>query len=139
DLLDAARIDSGRLTLRPGPVEVTKLLQRVLDSAAAGSGQDLRIEAAADLPTIWADDDRLSQVFTNLVQNAIHHGQGLRSLTIEHPGDGRDGVVVTVTDQGTGIPPENRTRIFTRFWKSGERGGSGLGLFIVKGVVDGHG
>lgn len=139
ELLDAARIDSGRLTLRPGPVDVAKLVQRVLDLSFAGRDHTPRAQVADGLPTVWADGDRLAQVVTNLVENAIQHGHGLESVTVRAPGDGRDGLLIEVTDNGTGIPPENRSRIFTRFWKAGERGGSGLGLFIVNGVVEGHG
>ncbi|MGH3423348.1 MAG: ATP-binding protein [Nocardioidaceae bacterium] len=139
DLLDAARIDSGRLTLRPGPVDMGALVQRVLDLISAGSGQVVRAVVDEDLPTVWADQDRLVQVVTNLVENALHHGQGLESVVVRSPASGDDGVTIVVTDQGPGVPEEIRSRIFTRFWKSGERGGSGLGLFIVKGIVDSHG
>ena len=139
ELLDAARIDSGRLALRPSPVDVGKLVRHVLDLIAAGSGQTLPVEVDEGLPRIWADQDRLSQVVTNIVENALHHGQGLRSVVVRRPVDTRDGVVIVVTDNGPGIPLENRARIFTRFWRAGDRGGSGLGLFIVKGIVDSHG
>lgn len=138
ELLDAARIDSGRLTLRQAPVDLGGLAQRVLDSIAAGSGQSFVADAAPDVPTVWADRDRLTQVLTNLLENATRHGHGIRSVTVRRPDDGRDGVVVEVDDRGPGIAHEFRTRVFTRFWRSGERGGSGLGLFIVKGIVDAH-
>lgn len=138
ELLDAARIDSGRLTLRAAPVDVGALAQRVLDLISAGSEQTFEAEVDDDLPTVWADSDRLAQVVTNLVENALHHGRGLESVVVRKPDDGRDGAMIVVSDNGPGIPLENRSRIFTQFWKSGERGGSGLGLFIVKGIVDSH-
>lgn len=138
DLLDAARIDSGRLTLRPEPVDVAKLVQHVLDLISAGSGQTLQADAEQGLPAVWADQDRLVQVVTNLVENALRHGQGLQSVTVRRPPDGRDGVMIAVADRGPGISEEIRSRMFTRFWKSGERGGSGLGLYIVQGIVQSH-
>jgi signal transduction histidine kinase len=85
---------------------------------------------------IWADRDRLLQVFTNLFENAIRHGLGLRRVTVA-PED--DGVIIEVIDEGPGIAAEDRTRVFSRFWRSGPGAGSGLGMFIVAGIVDEHG
>lgn len=138
ELLDAARIDSGRLTLRPQPIELAETVQQVLDNIAAGSGQELRVEQHGKVPTIWADPDRLAQMITNLVENALRHGRGVARIGVRGPRDDRDGAVLVVEDNGTGIPVEMRERIFTRFWKSGDGGGSGLGLYIVRGIVEGH-
>ena len=96
---------------------------------------------APDLPEITVDPDKFTQVVTNLVENGVRHGDGtvrveLRAL----PADGEwPGVEVTVDDQGEGIPPDLRRRVFTKFWKGGVRGGSGLGLYIVHGLVVAHG
>ena len=139
ELLDAARIDSGRLTLRAAPVDFGALVQRVLDNISAGSGHALQARVAADLPKVWADSDRMAQVVTNLVENALRHGHGVDHVEVRRPYDDRDGLVLEVRDRGPGVPSDVRSRVFTRFWKSGERGGSGLGLFIVKGIVDSHG
>ncbi|MFY0406025.1 ATP-binding protein [Solicola sp. PLA-1-18] len=138
ELLDAARIDSGRLTLRPALVDLPVLVQRVLDNIAAGGATSGTVSVDDGVPDVWADSDRLTQVVTNLVENALRHGHGLGEVAVRVPTDGRGGAVLTVTDHGPGIDPDIRSRVFTRFWKSGERGGSGLGLFIVKGIVDGH-
>lgn len=138
ELLDAARIDSGRLTLRPQPIELAAAVQRVLDNIAAGSGQELRVEQTGPVPTIWADPDRLAQLVTNLVENALRHGRGVARIMIRGSRDEREGAVLVVEDNGSGIPVAMRERIFTRFWKSGDGGGSGLGLYIVRGIVDGH-
>ncbi|MDO9380213.1 MAG: PAS domain-containing sensor histidine kinase [Nocardioidaceae bacterium] len=138
ELLDAARIDSGRLTLRPALVDLPALVQRVLDNLAAGGSTSGTVAADDGVPGLWADADRLIQVVTNLLENALRHGHGIGEVSVRHAGEGRDGAILTVTDRGPGIGPEIRSRVFTRFWKYGERGGSGLGLFIVKGIVDGH-
>ncbi|UYM05214.1 sensor histidine kinase [Solicola gregarius] len=138
ELLDAARIDSGRLTLRPRPIRLAETVQGVLDSISAGTGQPLAVDEEGDVATIWADPDRVAQLVTNVVENAMRHGRGAARISVRRPRDDRDGAVLVVEDDGPGIPPEMRSRIFTRFWKSGERGGSGLGLYIVRGIVEGH-
>jgi signal transduction histidine kinase len=136
ELLDAARIDAGRLALRREGVDITGLLSRLLTSIGSGNGLRDVLEAKPDLPVIWADRDRLLQVFTNLFENAIRHGRGLRRVTVASEADG---VIIEVIDAGPGIAVEDRTRVFSRFWRSGPGAGSGLGMFIVAGIVDEHG
>ncbi|MGH3496861.1 MAG: ATP-binding protein [Nocardioidaceae bacterium] len=140
ELLDAARIDSGRLAIRTEPLDLAKVVQKVLDNIAAGSGRALQVAAAGPLPTVWGDDIRVGQVVTNIVENALRHGDGAVSvgLAAEVQG-GVQGVTLLVDDEGEGVPEEIRSRVFTRFWKSGPRGGSGLGLYVVRGVVAAHG
>jgi signal transduction histidine kinase len=81
------------------------------------------------------------QVVTNLVENAVRHGEGLVHLTATRlNGDSAfTGVRLDVDDEGEGISPEIRNRVFTKFWKHGTRGGSGLGMYIVHGLVTAHG
>jgi len=136
ELLDAARIDAGRLALRREGVDVTQLLSRLLTSIGSGDGLGNVLEAKPDVPIIWADRDRLLQVFTNLFENAIRHGGSLRRVTVAPEADG---VTIEVIDSGPGIAVEDRTRVFSRFWRSGPGAGSGLGMFIVAGIVDEHG
>lgn len=138
ELLDAARLDAGRLSLRTASVDVATLAERVLKNVSAGRGQSLRLETETDQTLVWGDADRLTQVVTNLVENALTHGQGLRAITVAAPTDGRDGVLITVSDRGPGIPEAQRARVFNRFWKGGQGAGSGLGLYIVKGIVEQH-
>jgi signal transduction histidine kinase len=85
---------------------------------------------------MWVDADKLDQVLGNLLENAVRHGAGTVTIVVEPAGDGAS---VTVTDEGEGIPDEQRDRVFTRFWRSGRRGGTGLGLYIVRGLVEAHG
>ncbi len=141
ELLDVARIDTGRLSLYPRPIEVASAVERVLESVRAGTGRELQLEADGDLPTVYADPDKFVQVVTNLVENAVRHGEGAVQLSASAlaPDEPFPGVRIDVDDQGDGISPEIRNRVFTKFWKHGVRGGSGLGLYIVHGLVTAHG
>lgn len=136
ELLDAARIDSGRLTLRTGPVKLDELARRVLASVFAAAGERPEPVVDGDIPVVWGDEDRLTQVLTNLVENAVRHGEGLRSVGVRVLD--AESVEVEISDHGSGIPIELRQRVFSRFWKSGPGAGSGLGMFIVRGVVEQH-
>lgn len=133
ELLDAARIDAGRLMLRREPVKVAELLERLLRSIGAGKRAADTLEIVGEVNVVWADSDRLIQVFTNLVENAMRHGGGLTRVVVESEGDG---VLVQVQDSGRGIPVDERERVFTRFWRSGPGAGSGLGMYIAAGIVD---
>jgi signal transduction histidine kinase len=141
ELLDVARIDTGRLSLFPRPVDIRTAVERVLASVRAGTGREVAFVVDGDLPTISADPDKLVQVLTNLVDNAIRHGDGQVTLTASALPEGSPyaGVLLHVDDEGDGISPDIRSRVFTKFWKHGTRGGSGLGMYIVHGLVDAHG
>lgn len=136
ELLDAARIDAGRLALRREEVRVDDLLARLMASMGSGDGQAGALTVDGDISAIWADRDRLIQVFTNLIENALRHGLGLREVKVVSDGDG---VRVHVADLGPGIAVDERTRVFSRFWRAGPGAGSGLGMFISAGIIDEHG
>ncbi|HET6699888.1 MAG TPA: ATP-binding protein [Nocardioidaceae bacterium] len=138
ELLDVARIDTGRLSLYPRPVPLVPAVERVLDSVRAGTGREIVLDAEPELPPILADPDKFVQVVTNLVENAVRHGEGLVRLSASRCQEPA-GVLLDVDDQGEGISPEIRTRVFTKFWRHGSRGGSGLGMYIVHGLVGAHG
>jgi signal transduction histidine kinase len=141
ELLDVARIDTGRLSLYPRPVDALTLVQRVVDSVQAGTARTIRVDAAASLPEPSADPDKFTQVVTNLVENGIRHGDGTVTVTLR-PWQGdraQEGIELTVDDEGEGIAPEIRQRVFTKFWTEGLRGGSGLGMYIVNGLTRAHG
>ena len=76
ELLDVARIDTGRLQLYPRESSAEVLVRRVVDSIEAGTSREIRLEVEDDLPEVFADPDKFTQVVTNLVENAIRHGQG---------------------------------------------------------------
>jgi len=136
ELLDAARIDAGRLALRREAVHMDQLLSRFLTGLGSGDGMVGSLTVDGEIVEIWADRDRLIQVFTNLIENAVRHGLGLERVLVATDGGG---VRVEVHDVGPGIAVEDRTRVFSRFWRSGPGAGSGLGMFIVAGIVDEHG
>ncbi len=141
ELLDVARIDTGRLSLYPRPVDFRVAVDRVVASARAGSGREIAFDVVGEPPPISADPDKLAQVVTNLVDNAMRHGDGRVTLTASAITDEApySGVLLHVDDEGDGISPEIRSRVFTKFWKHGNRGGSGLGMYIIHGLVTAHG
>jgi signal transduction histidine kinase len=141
ELLDVARIDTGRLSLYPRPLDFRAAVERVVASVRAGTGREIAFDVAGDLPSVSADPDKLAQVVTNLVDNAIRHGDGQVTLTAASIGPEApyDGVLLHVDDEGDGISPDIRSRVFTKFWKHGARGGSGLGMYIIHGLVNAHG
>lgn len=136
ELLDVARIDTGRLPLYRREIEVLPVLERVVASVGAGTSRTLRIVPPAGPATVFADPDKFVQVITNLVENAVRHGEGAVTVTAEAI---PSGVRLTVDDQGDGISEALRARVFTKFWKDGTHGGSGLGMYIVNGLVRIHG
>lgn len=145
ELLDAARIDAGRLTLKRGPVKLDELVRHVLTNASGGSAEPFGIRIGDDLDLIWGDSDRITQVVTNVIENAMRHGFGLREVVVQnqaHPEAGADsaasGVCLQVHDNGPGIAEEMRQRVFSRFWRAGPGAGSGLGMYIVRGIVEQH-
>ena len=155
ELLDIARIDSGRLQLARYAVDVEELVRdQISGMVAAGQPEDRFVVVAHGTPPVFADQDKLRQVLANLLENAVRHGDGRVTVTIDAaqssasesassaPAAGEtvsDLVAVTVDDEGTGIPPEMLGRVFTRFWRGNRRGGTGLGLYIVKGIIEAHG
>jgi signal transduction histidine kinase len=141
ELLDVARIDTGRLSLYPRPLDFAPAVERVIASVRAGTGREISFTVDGDLPPVSADPDKLAQVVTNLVDNAVRHGDGQVTLTAS-PISGAQpfrGVLMHVDDEGEGIHPDIRTRVFTKFWKHGTRGGSGLGMYIIHGLLRAHG
>ncbi|WP_183094430.1 sensor histidine kinase [Nocardioides stalactiti] len=138
ELLDVARIDTGRLQLHTRPCDVVVLTERVVASVQQATATTISLDVV-EVPKVAADPDKVTQVVTNLVENAVRHGAG--DVTVEVGPDPADPalVAITVTDQGAGIPVELRQRVFTKFWTASSGGGSGLGLYIVNGLVRAHG
>ncbi|MFD8568082.1 ATP-binding protein [Streptomyces sp. NPDC059639] len=138
ELLDISRIDSGRLEVRRQPVDIAAAVSRHIQAhVAAGQAADrFLLRVTRPLPDLWADPDKVDQVLSNLLENAVRHGEGTVTIDIE---PAPAGTSVTVSDEGPGIPEESMNRVFTRFWRGSKRGGTGLGLYIVKGIVEAHG
>jgi len=146
DLLDLARLDAGTLDLQSTPVDLAALLNSIAEKFAPQArfgNVDIRVEASA-LPAITGDGDRLAQVFTNLVDNALKFTPvgGTVILRLASTGSAAQ---VEVADGGTGISPETLPHIFDRFYQAdpsrpgGRKHGAGLGLTIVKEIVEAHG
>jgi PAS domain S-box-containing protein len=141
ELLDVSRIESGRMEVRRQLVDVPERARKVIAGrVASGESEDrFRLEAAYDLPETWLDADKIEQILGNLVENAVRHGAGIVTIVVQRTqfsGDQADGITVAVRDQGEGIPPEMALRVFRQFWRGKRRGGTGLGLYIVKGLIE---
>ncbi|MCQ4211583.1 sensor histidine kinase [Streptomyces longispororuber] len=138
ELLDISRIDSGRLEVRRQPVDIGAAVSRHIQAhVASGRPADrFLLRVGHPLPDLWADPDKVDQVLSNLLENAVRHGEGTVTIDVE---PSQSGTSVTVSDEGPGIPEESMNRVFTRFWRGSKRGGTGLGLYIVKGIVEAHG
>jgi PAS domain S-box-containing protein len=140
ELLDVSRIESGRLELHRQVVDMPARARRIIAGrVASGEPEDrFLLLTGGDLPEMWLDQDKIDQILGNLVENAVRHGRGTVTIEIESVGWG---LAVSVRDQGEGIAPELAPRVFRQFWRgnSRRRGGTGLGLFIVKGLVEAHG
>jgi PAS domain S-box-containing protein len=145
DFLEFSRIQTGRLKLNLGPTSVDALLMdlhQVYEPKAADLGISLRLEKSDDLSTIEGDARQLRRVFTNLLDNALKFSDKPGSITVSSRQGEESNVVVTVKDEGRGIPPEELPLIFDAFHrgKAGEKiKGFGLGLASVKAIVEAHG
>ena len=150
ELLDLARLEGGEVALARRPVDVGQLLDDIRDRFAPQSeqwGVTLEVETLPELPPVPGDVDRLSQVFGNLVDNALKHTRSIEGGRVTLSAELRDGrVVLSVMDNGPGIPVQDLPRIFERFYqvdKSRVRvrkeGGAGLGLAIAREIVQAHG
>jgi len=140
ELLDVSRIESGRLEVHRQLVDVPERARKIIAGrVAAGEPEDrFRLQARAGLPETWLDPDKVDQILGNLVENAVRHGAGTVTVVVE-PAAGTDAVTVFVRDEGEGIAPDLASRVFRQFWRGKRRGGTGLGLYIVKGLVEAHG
>jgi two-component system sensor histidine kinase ResE len=148
DLLDLARLESGGLTLTCSAVPVARLFQSVADRHERDMLEKqvtLETSVAADMVEVWCDPARMEQALQNLVANALRHTPEGGQITLIAERTGK-GVHLAVRDTGSGIPEEHLPRIFDRFYKTDasrtdpySKSGSGLGLSIVKAIVERHG
>jgi PAS domain S-box-containing protein len=143
DLLDVSRLDAGRLTLERDRVSAGQV---IADSAEAqklliaSASLDLELEVVPNLPDIWADRHRLLQILENLIGNAVKFTHPGGRITVGAMAKDRD-VLFWIRDTGVGIDAEDLPHVFDRFWqvrREERRRGAGLGLFIVKGLVEAH-
>jgi signal transduction histidine kinase len=153
DLLDSARLESGELRMSLSPVGLNEIAQACIGQMqprAEAAGVSIEGAFAGSLPAIVADGDRLLQVVTNLLDNALKHTPNAGKVMVETRAAPRKlpsnetstGVEISVSDNGNGIAPEDLPRVFDRFYqadKSRSAGGAGLGLAICKQIVEAHG
>jgi signal transduction histidine kinase len=147
DLLDLAKLDAGTADITMSSVNLPALLNSIREKFTPQSqkaGVEIKVESAANLPPLTADGDRLAQVFTNLVDNALKFTPSggvilLRALAAT------EDILISVSDTGAGIPDDAQARIFDRFYqadssrKGGRKHGAGLGLAIADEIVQAHG
>ncbi|WP_203246434.1 ATP-binding protein [Sporosarcina beigongshangi] len=146
DLLDLARMESGHMRLYKDDVEMIPFLDRIVTKFMQ-IARDANVELVFDFPSDEkivsnVDEDRIEQVFTNLIDNAIRHTPDGGSVTLRIE-KYVDMIEMTVTDTGVGIPEEDLPYIFERFYKADKartrgKGGTGLGLAIAKNIIDSH-
>jgi PAS domain S-box-containing protein len=142
ELLDVSRIEAGRIEVHKELVNIPARAAKIVAGRVAAGDPEGRfaIEVAERLPETWLDADKVDQILANLIENAVRHGAGTVTTVIQSAQvHGEPGVAVSVRDQGPGIAPEFAPRVFRQFWRAKRRGGAGLGLFIVKGLVEAHG
>jgi chemotaxis family two-component system sensor kinase Cph1 len=141
DLLDMARVDAGRLDVRQQPEPSGILVADVLSVLEPlASAKRIAIETRlTDTPPVNADRDRIFYVLSNIIGNAIKftpEGGTITLRTAQRPGE----LLIIVDDSGPGIPPEQLDHVFDRFWRGrASPDGTGLGLYIAKGIVLAHG
>ncbi len=143
DLTDAARLQSGKLTLDVGPVDLVPLVEQVVDTAQALSpGQAIRLAAGAAPVWVSGDAGRLEQILFNLLTNAATHAPSAQGIDVRLRRAG-DRVELEVQDYGRGIAADQLPHLFTRFYQvahtdRSSRGGLGLGLFVCRELVAAH-
>ena len=139
ELLDVSRIDAGRLQLHRQMVDVPAVARRVAERVSAGDlDGDVRVDIPDDVPKLYADPDKVEQIFTNLMENALKYGDAPVAVAAEVD---EHEVRFTVSDHGQGIPAAHLANVFLKFFRPADqrRSGTGLGLYITKGLVQAHG
>jgi K+-sensing histidine kinase KdpD len=143
NLLDASRLQAGALSISRSDVDLNLLARRIASRLATQSKiHEIVVDFSADFPIVLADEDRLTQVLTNLVSNAIKYSPNGGEIRVEGKVRPRQ-VIVCVTDEGPGIATRDIPFIFDRFYRSMETSrktkGAGLGLYLARAVVEAHG
>jgi signal transduction histidine kinase len=143
DLLDVNSLDAGKLRIAKEPIEPSAFLKealRTLQPLVSEKEIALDVQIKAGLPKVLADTERIQQVLSNLVGNAIKFTPKGGKIVIAARSDDHN-VTVSVADSGSGIREEHLPKVFDRYWQSTRtnRQGAGLGLAIAKGIVEGHG
>jgi PAS domain S-box-containing protein len=143
DLLDFARIQSGSFSVTPSAHALSDVVMPVIERMrilAEARQQILKVDLPSTLPRVAVDPNRIGQVLSNLVRNAIEFTRNPGTIQVAARQEYQR-ILVSVTDTGPGIPQEHLQKIFDRFWRvpGTKKKGSGLGLSIARGIVEAHG
>ena len=144
DLLMMSRLEAEALEVKRKPYKITEVVESIKDRLDNLTVKhQLQINITDDIQSVNIDDLRIGQVLTNLVENAVKFSGDNTTILIEAKGNGKE-IIVSVDDEGSGIPPELHMKIFERFFQgngrtTGRRKGTGLGLAICRGIVEAHG
>jgi signal transduction histidine kinase len=145
DLLDLSRIQAGRVAMRVGSVDLPQITSEIIDQLSPRAPKhSLRSSFAPNFPIIRGDADQLRRALFNLVQNGIKYSPDGGEVLVVGEVVPPSGVILRVIDQGVGIAPGDKERIFERFHRADNRlsrstAGVGLGLYITRSIVEGHG
>ena len=143
DLLDASQVEAKRLSISPTAIDLAPFLDHVADQVRQSSSTPpIRVVSEPGLHA-WIDPQRLQQVITNLLTNAVKYGNRIDEITVEARPCG-EAVQIDVCNRGPGIPGDQISLLFSRFGRTREvraarTPGTGLGLYIAKGIVEAHG
>jgi signal transduction histidine kinase len=140
ELLDASRMRLGRFEITPAPTVLPDVLQRVVSRLPAGVASRLRLRVAPEStrPGLW-DSGRLESVLENLIANAVKFSPSDSPIEVAVEAT-EEGLTVTIRDYGEGLEGPELTRLFERFYRASQATeGSGLGLYIARGIVEAHG
>jgi|GEM_PF-1139326 len=144
DLMEMSQIEAGVMRMEKMPITIAAIVSQLRDQLGhLVSKHRFEVNVPRNLPPIYADEVRIGEVITNLVSNAAAYSEPGTRILLEAKESGGE-VIVSVTDEGIGIPPEHQSKVFDRFYRleSGvarRRGGTGLGLSISKRIVEQHG
>jgi signal transduction histidine kinase len=143
DLLDLSHLESGQFVLHRERLDCLSFLRETVDlmlPLATQKGVSLALEMPDELPAAYADRTRMTQILNNLISNAIKHTPTGGSIDVQVRLRDDGWLEFVVSDTGCGIKSEYLPQLFERYWKPHEsKGGFGLGLFVVKGIIEAHG
>lgn len=143
DLLAASQLQAGSLSLNLADLDLAKLAASMAERFRTQSDRhSFEVEIPEGFPIVQADEERITQVLSNLLSNAVKFSERGGAICISGRTTGQE-VILCVQDEGPGIAPDDRVRVFDRFYRAAEQArstqGAGLGLYLAKSVVEAHG
>ncbi|MFQ5854297.1 MAG: sensor histidine kinase [Anaerolineae bacterium] len=141
NILDVSLLEAGRLVPNPGPLPLRPFLNQLLKGRLAADGpHQVAIDVPPDLPPAWVDETHLADVIVNLVDNAVKYSPAGGEIRVTAR-NGRQELVLSVSDQGIGVPPEEQPHLFERFYRANNSAdrevyGHGLGLYYCRKLIE---